>query len=336
MTAADLATTQPEPPEDAASRPTADYPVRSRRFLLAEFGLLFLAGPLLFFVPLGVALLAEAAGSNALAAEARSLRIPPIPLLVAVCVYALVVLLRDPSFDRKRLWRGRCIRHAWPGLLLLLVPLAMGVLLMEARFGSAGLPYMPTSPGSRALVLGASALVVVTAAVYTAVRLFREPRRELLLLRWPGVVLLFVPGAVALLAGVWLLEPARLFYLPMERPVVWLVVMTAYPLVSVWPQELLYRTFFFHRYETVLGGRWPTLLLSAATFGWMHVLFLNWVAVVLTLIGGLIFAWRYDHTRSTLAVSVEHALYGQWIFTIGLGWYFFSGARQIGELAAGG
>lgn len=37
---------------------------------------------------------------------------------------------------------------------------------------------------------------------------------------------------------------------------------------------------------------------------------------------GVLFAWTYERTRSTLAVSVEHALFGCWMFTVGLGSFF--------------
>jgi uncharacterized protein len=47
---------------------------------------------------------------------------------------------------------------------------------------------------------------------------------------------------------------------------------------------------------------------------------------VLTFFGGILFAWRYVETGSLLTSSVEHALYGCWLFTVGLGVYFYHGA----------
>ena len=49
-------------------------------------------------------------------------------------------------------------------------------------------------------------------------------------------------------------------------------------------------------------------------------------ALLLTLPGGVLFAWTYDRTRSTLAVTLEHALFGWWAFFIGLGYFVFAGA----------
>ena len=55
----------------------------------------------------------------------------------------------------------------------------------------------------------------------------------------------------------------------------------------------------------------------------------HWEAVALSLIGGLIFAYRFVKTRSLLAVWLEHALYGDLIFTSGLGRFFFTGVANL-------
>jgi hypothetical protein len=66
---------------------------------------------------------------------------------------------------------------------------------------------------------------------------------------------------------------------------------------------------------------------SAAAFGFAHLMFGTVASVALTLVGGWLFARTYQRTRSLLAASVEHALYGVLAFTIGLGDLFYSGAR---------
>jgi hypothetical protein len=40
----------------------------------------------------------------------------------------------------------------------------------------------------------------------------------------------------------------------------------------------------------------------------------------------VLFAWTYDRTRSTLAVTIEHAIYGWWVFFTGLGWFVYAGS----------
>jgi membrane protease YdiL (CAAX protease family) len=50
--------------------------------------------------------------------------------------------------------------------------------------------------------------------------------------------------------------------------------------------------------------------------------------MVLTFVAGLLFAWRYQTTGSLLVTCIEHALYGCFIFTVGLGGLFYHGAGR--------
>jgi len=61
-------------------------------------------------------------------------------------------------------------------------------------------------------------------------------------------------------------------------------------------------------------------------FALAHLFFSNWIAALLSLGGGLLFARTYAHSRSTLLTTVEHGLWGDALFTIGLGWYFYGGS----------
>ena len=142
------------------------------------------------------------------------------------------------------------------------------------------------------------------------------------------ILLRFAICAVLLTGLVWLLRPDQFFILPRTRPGLWAVIMVAYPLISVWPQELIYRAFFFHRYRSIFGEGAGMVIGSSVAFGLMHVIFQNWVAVVMTIVGGVFFGTTYLKSRSLLAVSFEHTLYGQLIFTIGLGAYFYTGTLR--------
>jgi hypothetical protein len=116
----------------------------------------------------------------------------------------------------------------------------------------------------------------------------------------------------------------RLFSFPLERPSMWLLVMLLYPLLSVWPQEMVYRSFFLTRYAPILGAR--IVPASALAFGYAHIVFNNWIAIVFCIAGGWLFATTYQRHRSLALVCIEHALYGCLIFTLGLGWYFYGAA----------
>lgn len=140
-----------------------------------------------------------------------------------------------------------------------------------------------------------------------------------------GMLLQFILIAAAMITLVYFISPDHLFSLLKEKPMFWALIMVLYPLLSVYPQELLYRTFFFHRYRMLFHEKWQMITVNALLFGYMHIIFQNWVAVLFTVAGGFLFAAMYERTRSTLLVSVAHALYGDLIFTVGLGTYFYNG-----------
>ncbi|MFD3704383.1 CPBP family intramembrane glutamic endopeptidase [Nocardia sp. NPDC058658] len=142
----------------------------------------------------------------------------------------------------------------------------------------------------------------------------------------PGILALWAVAAVVLVGAVAVFRPGSVFDLPREQPLIWVLVLVFYPLVSVYPQELLFRAFLFHRYAPVFGDGPRIIAASALAFGFAHFTVGNWVSVLLSTAAGALFAIRYRHTRSLLTTSVEHALYGILVFTVGLGDFFYHGA----------
>lgn len=122
--------------------------------------------------------------------------------------------------------------------------------------------------------------------------------------------------------GVALLAPDWLFSLPRHRPRLMLLIACAYPLVSALPQELIYRTAFFHRYRPIFGDGAPMVVANALLFGWLHLAW-GWLTVLVTAIAGVHFALHYRRHRSLLAVTVEHGVVGVWLFAVGLGRFFY-------------
>ncbi len=183
-------------------------------------------------------------------------RLPALPVLWVVAGYAWWQLLRDPGFDRARLWNPGALGPQMVWILAIWAVVALG--------------------------------------------------------QWVGVR--------------WI-SPHLEWSLIRERPRIWALVMVLYPVLSVYPQGVLYRAFFLHRYAGLFPatpvGQWALLLLSAAAFAWLHIIFRNPVAVVLTFFGGALFAWRYEVSGSLFTSNVEHAMYGCWLFTVGLGQYFY-------------
>ncbi|MFO8232586.1 MAG: CPBP family intramembrane glutamic endopeptidase [Longimonas sp.] len=138
-----------------------------------------------------------------------------------------------------------------------------------------------------------------------------------------GVFALGVVGMIGIFA--WR-HPDLLWSFPREHTRTWLVLMITYPLLSVYPQELIFRTFLFHRYDPLFGGVRAKIAASGTAFGIAHIVFANWAAPLLTGLIGFWFARTYARSESTLTVTVEHILWGMLAFTVGLGWYFYSPA----------
>ncbi|WP_109300132.1 type II CAAX prenyl endopeptidase Rce1 family protein [Aquimarina sp. AU474] len=118
---------------------------------------------------------------------------------------------------------------------------------------------------------------------------------------------------------VFLVAPDKLFAVLIKKPQLWLMILFIYTFLSVWPQEIIYRTFFYERYEGLIKNKWLFIFLNAILFSLAHIFLRSFLVQLLTFLGGLLFAYTYQKTKSTTLVSVEHAIYGNWLFTVGMG-----------------
>jgi hypothetical protein len=147
------------------------------------------------------------------------------------------------------------------------------------------------------------------------------------------ILVIFVVVAVLLWLGVHRFAPQLEWSFVRSNPTFWAIVMVAYPVLSVYPQGILYRAFFFQRYAALFPGKGAMIVASAAAFAFLHIIFRNSIAVALTFTGGLLFASRYAEAGSLFTSSFEHALYGCWLFTIGLGQHFYHGTiASVGKV----
>jgi len=117
----------------------------------------------------------------------------------------------------------------------------------------------------------------------------------------------------------WLMDKEHLFSVMLYKSKLWLFILFFYSFFSVYPQELIYRTFFFQRYNVLFSNQKLFIFVNAVVFSLAHLFFKNTLVIVLTFLGGLLFAITFSRTKSTLLVSVEHAIYGCWLFTVGMG-----------------
>ena len=145
---------------------------------------------------------------------------------------------------------------------------------------------------------------------------------QLLPVLWRDAILLILLGL-----AVRIFAPEFLFALVRRQPLFWALIMLLYPLLSVCPQEFLYRTFFFQRYQPLFGSGRGMIAASSLAFSFVHIIFGNWLAIGLCCLGGLLFSLTYQRSGSLLLASIDHALFGNFIFTIGLGQFFHHGSK---------
>lgn len=203
-------------------------------------------------------------------------------------------------------------------------------LLIEFSLVFIGLPLLILEIKNRSLMAG----LVWGGALLVAYILWRVYHRNFFALwNWggfikglPRVLKHFAIGAPVLALIAWVMLPDQFLSMPFERTDLWLKIMLLYPMLSVLPQEIIYRSFMYTRYGPVFGHGSLFVVVSAAAFGFMHIMFLNPVAVGLCLAGGFLFAEHYRRHQSLALACFEHALYGCLVFTLGLGRYFYSGA----------
>ena len=110
-----------------------------------------------------------------------------------------------------------------------------------------------------------------------------------------------------------------LFISILTQPILWIKMIFVYTLFSVIPQEYVYRALYFHRYKDLFKSPNTFFLVNALVFSLGHLMFQSSLVLIITFIGGLLFASTYQKTKSIFWVSIEHLIYGGWLFTVGMG-----------------
>ena len=136
---------------------------------------------------------------------------------------------------------------------------------------------------------------------------------------WKRVAVTFLVVAIITTVFVWIYDTSALFYVPLNKPALYFIILFVYTFLSVWPQEIIYRTFFMNRYSALFRSKYLLVFINAVLFSLAHLFFRNTLVSILTFLGGALFALTFLKYKSTLLVSIEHAIYGNWLFTVGMG-----------------
>lgn len=178
--------------------------------------------------------------------------------------------------------------------------------------------------------------ILIAACVYIVIRSFKLTRFKAFwhfpkdFNIWKGVffrsIIILILSCLAML----ILPHYGWFSLPKYSLKLWLLVMIFYPLISVLPQEIIWRFYLLEITQNIFPARYMRILISAFLFGWLHIIYLNVFSVIATIYLGLHLAYcYYKGEKSIWPLWVEHTIAGQIIFTIGLGIYFYNGSPAM-------
>ena len=109
---------------------------------------------------------------------------------------------------------------------------------------------------------------------------------------------------------------------PKENPLTFLLVIFLYPFLSVIPQEIIFRKYFFSKFNALMPRNY-LIFINGLVFSLAHVFFNNYIAIIFTFFGGIYLSWSYLRSESLALVIYEHTLFGTFIFASGLGRYFY-------------
>lgn len=138
---------------------------------------------------------------------------------------------------------------------------------------------------------------------------------------WKPILLRFLVISLLLLLSLIITGTSIIYPSLADRPFLIRMVLL-YPFLSAFPQEVIYRKFFYHRYGNLVKNKKIILVLNILLFSFAHIYFKNVIVLIGTILGGYIFNLTYLKRRSLLAVSIEHSFYGLVLLSSGLSDYF--------------
>jgi uncharacterized protein len=137
------------------------------------------------------------------------------------------------------------------------------------------------------------------------------------------VLLVTTTTSVLIVIGVYLFATDDFLNLPRRNYMVWIYICISYPVLSVYLQEIVFRVFLFRRYSSLFVKPWMIIVASGIAFSFAHIIYFNLISVGLTFALGVYLAYIYNSTRNVLLVTIIHSFFGNLVFTIGLGQYFW-------------
>jgi len=136
------------------------------------------------------------------------------------------------------------------------------------------------------------------------------------------VLVIFITSVI-ITVTVYFFDREHFLNLPKSSMIIWGFMCIFYPVFSAFGQEIIYRVFLYYRYRMIFKTDTLFILASGITFSFVHIVYYSHISIILTLLLGLYLAYTYIKTKSVLFTSFLHGFFGDLIFTVGLGGYFW-------------
>ncbi len=124
---------------------------------------------------------------------------------------------------------------------------------------------------------------------------------------WKSTLFKFSLIATLTILFVWITDKESLFTVMLNKPLMWFIILLVYSLLSVYPQELLYRLFFFQRYSVLFKNEYLLIFVNAIVFSLAHLFFRNALVIIITFLGGILFAHQGRRCGRCLRLVYHHA-----------------------------
>jgi hypothetical protein len=101
----------------------------------------------------------------------------------------------------------------------------------------------------------------------------------------------FLIVAALILTFSYFFDPSKFLNLPRSDFFLWLLIMILYPILSAFPQEIVYRSFFFKRYGNLFKNKKVLIFVNAFLFSFAHIIYLNPIVIF------FYFYWGFNNGR---------------------------------------
>ncbi|NER20845.1 MAG: CPBP family intramembrane metalloprotease [Symploca sp. SIO1C2] len=91
-----------------------------------------------------------------------------------------------------------------------------------------------------------------------------------------------------------------------------------YVLISCPLQEFAYRGYLFHLLEVLALKKWTRIIIAAALYSFVHIIFVDIYIVIATLLVGILWNIHYDRYRNLASVTLSHSILGVLSILFGL------------------